>query len=52
VGALFPTLVGYLSVRVALGQAIAIFAASAYLIMIVGTVLLPETRGKELRAFE
>jgi len=52
VGALFPTLVGYLSVRVTLGQAIAIFAASAYLIMILGTVLLPETRGKELRAYE
>jgi len=48
----FPTLVGYLSARVALGQAIAIFAASAYLIMILGTALLPETRGKELRAYE
>ena len=52
VGAVFPTLVGLLSGRATLGQAIAIFAASAYLIMIVGTVLLPETRGKELRAFE
>jgi len=44
--------VGYLSGRVSLGPAIALFAASAYLIMIVGTVLLPETRGKELRAYE
>jgi len=52
IGALFPTLVGYLSGRVSLGPAIALFAASAYLIMIVGTVLLPETRGKELRAYE
>jgi MFS family permease len=52
VGALFPTLVGYLSARVDLGQAIAIFAASAYVVMIFGTALLPETRGKELRAFE
>jgi MFS family permease len=52
IGALFPTLVGFLSVRVSLGQAIAIFAASAYLIMILGTLLLPETRGKELRAYE
>jgi MFS family permease len=52
VGALFPTWVGFLSARVPLGQAIAIFAASAYLIMILGTALLPETRGKELRAFE
>ena len=52
VGALFPTLVGFLSARVALGQAIATFAATAYLIMILGTALLPETRGKELRAYE
>jgi MFS family permease len=52
IGAVFPTLVGYLSAHIDLGQAIAIFAASAYLIMILGTALLPETRGKELRAFE
>jgi MFS family permease len=52
IGALFPTLVGYLSASVTLGQAIAIFAASAYVIMIVGTALLPETRGKELRVYE
>ncbi len=52
IGALFPTLVGFLSFRLSLGQAIAIFAAGAYLIMILGTILLPETRGKELRVFE
>jgi MFS family permease len=52
IGALFPTLVGYLSTSVTLGQAIAIFAASAYVVMILGTSLLPETRGKELRAYE
>jgi MFS family permease len=52
IGALFPTLVGFLSVRLTLGPAIAIFAAGAYLIMILGTVLLPETRGKELRVFD
>jgi MFS family permease len=52
VGALFPTLVGHMSDRLPLGQVIAIFAASAYLVMILGTALLPETRGKELRAFE
>ena len=51
-GALFPTLVGFLSASVSLGKAIAIFAASAYLIMIIGTVLLPETRGKELHVYE
>jgi len=51
-GALFPTLVGFLSERFSLGLVIAIFAAGAYLLMILGTALLPETRGKELRAYE
>ncbi len=52
VGALCPTMVGFLSERLTLGEAIAIFAASAYMVMILGTALLPETRGKELRAYE
>jgi MFS family permease len=50
VGALFPTLVGYLSGRTSLGYAISIFASGAYLIMILGVLLLPETRGRALRA--
>jgi phage shock protein PspC (stress-responsive transcriptional regulator) len=52
VGALFPTLVGYLSVAMTLGKAIAVFAVAAYLIMIVAVLLLPETRGKELQVYE
>ena len=52
IGAMFPTLVGFLSASVSLGKAIAIFAAGAYVIMIIGTLLLPETRGKELHAYE
>lgn len=52
IGALFPTLVGYLSASVQLGDAIAIFAALAYFIMILAVALLPETRGKELRIYE
>jgi MFS family permease len=48
VGALFPTLVGYLSARLSLGHAIAVFAVTAYLAMILAVCLLPETRGKEL----
>ena len=52
IGALFPTLVGFLSASVSLGHAIATFAASAYLVMILGTALLPETRGKELHVYE
>jgi MFS family permease len=48
VGALFPALVGYLSGRTSLGIAISIFASGAYLIMILGVLLLPETRGRAL----
>ena len=48
VGALFPIFVGYLSTRLPLGHAIAFFAVTAYLAMIVAVCLLPETRGKEL----
>lgn len=48
IGALFPTLVGYMSTRISLAHAIATFAAIAYLIMIVGVLALPETKGREL----
>ncbi|MDQ2712920.1 MAG: MFS transporter [Acidobacteriota bacterium] len=44
VGALFPTFVGYLAVRLPLARAIAIFALSAYALMAMGAFLLPETR--------
>jgi len=50
VGALFPALVGALSNRLSLGKAIAIFAVAAYLVMIAAVLLLPETRGKDLKA--
>jgi len=52
IGALFPTLVGILSARMDLGHAISMFAVLAYLTMVVATLLLPETRGRELRAYE
>ena len=51
-GTLFPTLVGYLSASMSLGHAIAAFAVSAYLIMIIAVAALPETRGKELQVGE
>jgi sugar phosphate permease len=51
VGALFPTLVGFLSVRLSLGKAIAIFAVTAYIIMILAVLMLPETKGKELQVY-
>jgi MFS family permease len=47
-GALFPAMVGYLSVRISLGESIAVFALGAYSIMIAGAALLPETRGRDL----
>jgi MFS family permease len=47
-GALFPTMVGFVSGRTSLGTAIAIFGSLAYAIMILGVFMLPETRGRHL----
>jgi MFS family permease len=47
-GALFPTFVGFFSAKLSLGTSIAAFAAAAYIAMICGVMLLPETRGREL----
>ncbi|MBB5062045.1 MFS transporter [Granulicella mallensis] len=52
VGALFPALVGYFAIHMRLGHAIAMFAVSAYLLMILGVLLLPETCGVELEENE
>jgi MFS family permease len=52
IGALFPTLVGFLTATMSLGHAIAIFAIGAYVIFVFATLLLPETRGKELLVSE
>ncbi len=48
VGAFFPAMVGFFSVHMKLGQAIAIFAALAYALMVLSVLLLPETQGAEL----
>lgn len=48
VGALFPTLVGYFSVIMPLGRAIAIFSVAAYILMVISVLLLPETQGRDL----
>ena len=48
IGALFPAVVGYLSISMGLGAAIGVFAASAYGVLFLAALLLPETRGKEL----
>jgi MFS family permease len=52
IGALFPTLVGFLSGRIGLGHAISTFAVAAYLVMIFAVLLLPETKGNELRVYD
>lgn len=49
-GALFPALVGFLSAKMPLGEAIAVFAIAAYVLLFVAAFLLPETRGKVLEA--
>jgi MFS family permease len=48
VGALFPAFVGYFSAHMGFGKAIATFAVSAYLLMVLSILLLPETRGRQL----
>ncbi len=52
IGALFPALVGFLSARVGLGPAIAVFSLVAYGIMIAALLMLPETRGRSLESLE
>ncbi|MCO6415475.1 MFS transporter [Siccirubricoccus sp. KC 17139] len=48
IGALFPAMVGFLSQKLPLGTAIAIFAFAAYGVMVIGLLLLPETRGRQV----
>ncbi|MBE7202328.1 MAG: MFS transporter, partial [Parafilimonas terrae] len=51
-GALTPTLVGYLSSVMPLATAMAVFAGVAYGVMFVAALCLPETRGRDLRAID
>ena len=48
IGAFFPAVIGYLSAQMGLGIAVGIFAGGAYLLVIIGVLLLPETRGRVL----
>ncbi|MBU9259964.1 MFS transporter [Burkholderia multivorans] len=47
-GALFPSLVGYLAHGYGLGMAIGMFAGGAYLVVLITALLLPETKGREI----
>jgi fucose permease len=48
-GAIFPTLVGFISQKMTLASAIAIFAIVAYCLLFLCAFALPETRGKVLQ---
>ena len=48
VAAIFPTLVGVMASTWPLREAIGLFAAGAYGLLIVAALLLPETRGRAL----
>jgi MFS family permease len=48
--ALFPALVGLASARLGLGVAVGLFAGGAYGLVILAALMLPETRGQELRS--
>jgi len=50
IGSLFPLMIGLSSQHMALGEAIGLFAAAAYGVMILAALTLPETRGKQLEA--
>src|SRR6185437_13128828 len=52
IGALFPAFVGFLSGRLGLGTAIAIFSLGAYGVMFIALLMLPETRGRSLQSLE
>ena len=52
IGALFPALVGWLTLRLGLGGAIVVFALFAYGLMLAGLVLLPETHGRSLESLD
>ena len=47
-GSAVPAVLGYVSVTMPLGPAIGVCAVSSYALVLLATVLLPETRGKEL----
>jgi fucose permease len=48
VGSLVPTLVGVSAPSIGLGPAMGIYAACAYVLVVIAAAILPETRGREL----
>lgn len=52
IGAIFPALVGFLTARIGLADAIAVFGACGLILMVVALLLLPETRGRSIASLE
>jgi len=52
IGAIFPTLVGFLADSVGFAIAIAVFTGCGLTLMIVALFLLPETKGRSLASLE
>jgi MFS family permease len=50
IGSLFPLMIGLSSQSMALGEAIGVFAGTAYGVMILAALTLPETAGKRLES--
>jgi MFS family permease len=50
IGSLFPLMIGLSSNSMALGEAIGVFAGTAYGVMILAALTLPETAGKKLES--
>jgi MFS family permease len=50
VGSLVPMIVGMLAANLGLGTAMGLCAACAYMLVLVATSMLPETRGRELES--
>jgi len=50
VGSFVPALVGVAAPTLGLGQAMGIFSASSYVLVLLAVALLPETRGRELES--
>ncbi|PIT24464.1 MFS transporter [Snodgrassella alvi] len=46
---IFPFLAGHMSASMSLGSAIGIYASWAYLIVVISVLLLPETKGRDLK---
>jgi MFS family permease len=51
IGALFPGIIGFLAAAIGLGGAVA-FGVFGYVLAILALTVLPETRGREIRAVE